>query len=76
MKELVPDVVTKNVRSCPVTPPLALKVHAPVGVMVTMEVVMLTVIVPVVALVAAVPVIPPFAKESGAESVAALPLVF
>lgn len=61
--EVVPDVVIKNVTLCPATPPLALNVHAPVGVIVIMEEVMFTVIAPVVALVAADTLTPP--KEKG-----------
>lgn len=49
-----PLVVIENVSVFPVVPPLALNVQDPVGVMVTMSVVMPTVIVPVVADVAAV----------------------
>lgn len=62
VKELVPLVVIANVTNCPVTPPEALNVQAPVGVIVMTEVVMLTVIVPVVAEVAAEPMFPPVAK--------------
>lgn len=49
-----PLVVMANVSLRPVVPPDALNVQAPVGVIVTMSVVIETVIVPVVALVAAV----------------------
>src|SRR4051812_12714133 len=54
-----PEVVIEKTTICPATPPLALNVHEPVGVMVTIDVVMLTVIVPVVADVAAAADIPP-----------------
>ena len=50
----VPLVVIENVSNRPVIPPEPLNVHAPVGVIVTMSVVIDTVIVPVVAVVAAV----------------------
>lgn len=51
VNEVVPKVVTKNVTSCPAIPPVALKVAEPVGVIVIIEVVILTDITPVVALV-------------------------
>ncbi len=63
-KEEIPDVEIKKVTLCPATPPLALKVHDPVGVTVITLEVILTVIVPVVALVAAAPDIPPLANDS------------
>lgn len=54
-----PEVVTANVTRFPAVPPLALNVQAPVGVIVlTPEVVISTVMVPVVAEVAAAPVKP------------------
>ncbi len=63
VKDVIPDVVIENVTLCPATPPLALNVQLPVGVMVTTLEVILTLIVPVVALVAAAPDIPPLAKD-------------
>ena len=69
VKELVPLVVIRKVQSCPAVPPLALNVQAPVGVMVTIEVVILTVIVPVVPEVAALPASPPLAKGSVPDTV-------
>lgn len=54
VSDVVPDVVIINETKSPAVPPLALNVQAPVGVMVMAEVVIETVIVPVVAGVAAI----------------------
>jgi len=62
--DVVPDVVIANVTICPVTPPLALNVQAPVGVIVITLLVIGTVIVPLVAGVAADSELPPFANGS------------
>lgn len=62
VNELVPDVVIMNVTLCPAIPPDALNVQAAEGVTVIAEVDMLTVIVPVVAEVAALPLFAPLAK--------------
>lgn len=80
--EEAPEVVMMNVTSCPATPPEALNVQAPVGVIVITDVTMLTVIVPVVALVAALPTSAPLANvintgaiEDSAAALAPAPVV-
>ena len=62
VKLVTPLVVMANVVICPATPPEALKVQAPVGVIVSTARSIVAVIAPVVAGKAPVPMFPPVAK--------------